>query len=201
MSTQSQNRFAQVHGALAGLAFVAIFPIGAILVRLASFSGLAWIHGGLQIFGYIIFIAAAGIGIYVANASDRLDEPHAIIGLLLFAVLFFMPIVGTIHHKVYKKVQKRTVWSYGHIFTGRVGIILGIANGGAGLQLAGASRSSVIAYGVIAGLMGLAYLAAIVFGELKRGKRSSQTIINHPEAKQRGPEGGGRDTSEERSFS
>jgi hypothetical protein len=201
MSTQSQNRFAQAHGALAGIAFVAIFPIGAILVRLASFSGLAWIHGGLQIFGYVLFIAAAGIGIYMANASDRLDEAHVGIGLLLLVVLFFMPIVGTIHHKVYKKVQKRTLWSYGHMFTGRIGIILGIANGGSGLQLAGASRSSIIAYGVIAGLMGLIYIAAIAFGELKRGRKSSQAIINHPETKQRDRGGSGRDTSEERSFS
>jgi hypothetical protein len=201
MSTQSQNRYAQAHGALAGLAFVGILPIGAILVRLASFSGLAWIHGGLQIFGYILFVAAAGIGIYMANASDRLDDPHAVIGLLLFAVLFFMPIVGTIHHKKYKQVQRRTFWSYGHIFTGRVGIILGIINGGLGLRLADASRSSVIAYGVIAGLMGVAYLGAIAFGELKRGRKSPQTATSHAETKQRDREGSGRDTSEERSFS
>jgi len=200
MSTQSQNRFAQAHGALAAISFVAILPIGAILVRLANFSGLAWIHGGLQVFGYTVFIAAAGLGIYMANASDRLDEPHAVIGLLLLAVLFFMPIVGTIHHKVYKQVQKRTFWSYGHIFTGRAGIILGMINGGLGLQLADAGRSSVIAYGVIAGLMGLVYLAAIAFGELKRERKSSQTATSHAETKQRDREGSGRDTSEERSL-
>jgi len=201
MSPQSQSRFAQAHGALAGIVFVGILPIGAILVRLASSSGLAWIHGGLQIFGYLLFIAAAGIGIYIANASDRLDEPHAVIGLLLFAVLFFMPIVGMIHHRMYKKVQKRTLWSYGHIFTGRAGIILGMVNGGLGLQLADAGRSSMIAYGVIAGLVGVTYLGAIVFGELKRGKRLSQPAADHAETKQRGHEGSGRDTSEERSLS
>jgi hypothetical protein len=187
--------------ALATIAFVAIFPVGAILVRLASFSGLAWIHGGLQIFGYLLFIVAAGIGIYIANASDRLDEPHAVIGLLLFAVLFFMPIVGTVHHRMYKKVQRRTFWSYGHIFTGRVGIILGMINGGLGLQLADAGRSSLVAYGVIAGLVGVAYLGTILFGEFRRGKRSSQTVLNHAETKQREREGSGRDTSEEHSLS
>jgi hypothetical protein len=130
-----------------------------------------------------------------------MDEAHVGIGLLLLVVLFFMPIVGTIHHSMYKKVQKRTFWSYGHIFTGRIGIILGIANGGSGLQLAGASRSSIIAYGVIAGLMGLAYIAAIVFGELKRGRKSSQMTTSHAELKQRDRVGSGRETSEERSFS
>ena len=59
----------------------------------------------------------------------------------------------------------------------------------------------MIAYGVIAGLMGLAYIAAIVFGELKRGRKSSQTTMSHAELKQRDRRGSGRETSEERSFS
>jgi hypothetical protein len=130
-----------------------------------------------------------------------MDDPHVGIGLLLLVVLFFMPIVGTIHHKMYKQVQKRTFWSYGHIFTGRAGIILGMINGGLGLQLADASRSYIIAYGVVAGLMGVVYLGAISFGVLKRGRKSTQTSANHSETKQRNREGSGRDTSEERSFS
>ncbi|KAK3622612.1 hypothetical protein LTR56_022077 [Elasticomyces elasticus] len=171
----SQTGMAQAHGAMASIAFVAIFPSGAILVRLASLPGLAWIHGGLQIFGYAVFIAAAGLGIFMANRDDYLQEPHAIIGILLLAVLFFMPIVGTIHHKMFKKVQKRTMWSYGHIFTGRIGIVLGMVNGGLGLQLANAESAYTIAYGVFAGLMGAGYISVIVFAELKRAKGSSKT--------------------------
>ena len=201
MSSQSQDRFIKAHGVMAGIAFVAIFPIGAILVRLANMKGLAWIHGGLQIFGYIIFIAAAGLGIYIATSTDSLSEPHAGIGLLLLVVLFFMPIVGAIHHKMYKRVQKRTFLSYGHIFTGRAGIILGMINGGLGLQLAGASRSSTIAYGVIAGLMGVIYIFAIVFGELRRSRRPSQNAVTSIETQQRERKSSGRDTSEEHSLS
>lgn len=201
LSTESQNQFAQAHGSLAGIAFVAIFPIGGILVRLASFSGLAWIHGGLQIFGYAIFVAAAGIGTYIANASDRLDEPHAIIGLLLLSVMFFMPFVGVIHHKVYQKVQKRTFWSYGHIFTGRFAIILGMINGGLGLHLANARQSYLIAYGVISGLVGVLYIGAVVFGEIRRGgTKSTVSAAAYPETQQRSGEISGRDTSEERSL-
>lgn len=168
----SWERFAQAHGALASLAFVAIFPLGAILVRFGIVS--AWIHGGLQIFGLTIFIAAAGVGIYIAKSLSYLSEPHAVIGLLLFSVFFFMPFFGALHHRVYQKVQKRTFWSYAHIFTGRIGIILGVINGGLGLRLASASRSSIIAYGVLAGLMGVAYIGAIVIGELNLGKKSSK---------------------------
>lgn len=201
MSAQAQDRFVQAHGALAGIAFVAIFPIGGILVRLTSASGLAWIHGGLQIFGYTIFIAAAGLGIYIATSADYMHEPHAVIGLLLLVILFFMPIIGVIHHKMYTRTHRRTLLSYGHIFIGRAAILLGIVNGGLGLQLAGASRSSTIAYGVIAGVMGLIYIVAVVFGESKRSRRSSQTNPTNVDVQQRERKGSGRDTSEEHSLS
>lgn len=201
MSAQAQDRFVQAHGALASIAFVAIFPIGGILVRLASASGLAWIHGGLQIFGYTIFIAAAGLGIYIATSADYMHEPHAIIGVLLLIVLFFMPIIGVIHHKMYARAHKRTLWSYAHIFIGRTGILIGMINGGLGLQLAGAPRSSTVAYGVIAGVMGLIYIVAVVFGEMKRSRRSSQTATTNVDVQQRERKGSDRDTSEEHSMS
>jgi hypothetical protein len=174
LSSQVQDRFIQAHGTLASIAFVAVFPIGAILVRLASFRQLAWTHGGLQIFGYAVFIAAAGIGIFMADGGDYLREPHAIIGMLLLVVLFFMPFIGATHHRVYKTVQKRTWWSYGHIFTGRAAVVLGMVNGGLGLQLADARSSYTIAYSAFAGLMGVLYVGAIVFGEFKGVRKSSQ---------------------------
>ena len=107
----------------------------------------------------------------MAKGGHYLHEPHAIIGMILLGTLFFMPILGTFHHKAHKKVQKRTVWSYGHIFSGRAIIILGMINGGLGLRLAGASKTTKIVYGVFAGLMGVAYLATIVFGELNRSRQ------------------------------
>jgi hypothetical protein len=172
---QSKSRTIVAHGALASLAFVALLPFGGILVRFGSFNSLAWIHGGLQIFAYAIFVAAAGLGIYMANRDDYLHEPHAIIGMILLVALLVMPLLGTLHHTVYKRLQRRSAWSYLHIFTGRAGIILGMVNGGLGLRLAGASRASMIAYGVCTGLMGVAYLGAIVIGEFKRSSKLSKS--------------------------
>lgn len=171
LSEKTQNRFIQAHGALASIAFVAAFPIGAILIRLASFDGLIWTHAGLQVFGYAIFITAAGLGLFIADGLSYLHEPHVIIGMLLLVILLFMPFIGMIHHKMYKAVQRRTSWSYVHIFTGRTAIIVGIINGGLGLRLADADNSSMIPYGVIAGLVGVVYIVAIVFGELKRTRK------------------------------
>lgn len=195
MSSAAQNRMIVAHGALASLAFIALFPLGAILVRVAHLPHLAWVHGGLQITGYAIFISAAGIGIFMARGGSYLAEPHAVIGLLLLAVLFFMPFLGIVHHKMYKKVQKRTVWTYAHSFTGRGALVLGMVNGGLGLRLAGAAHGARIAYGVCAGVVGVVYVCAAVFGEVKRGqrKREGEGLIGEGggEAKRERSVGGG----------
>jgi hypothetical protein len=70
---------------------------------------------------------------------------------------------------MYKKHQTRTAWSHLHLWLGRAAITLGIINGGLGLRLADDSpRSGFIAYGVIAGVMWLAWVASIVAGEKRR---------------------------------
>ncbi|KAK1044946.1 hypothetical protein LTR74_018227 [Friedmanniomyces endolithicus] len=53
-------------------------------------------------------------------------------------------------------------------------------NGGLGLRLANANKSYITAYGVCAGLMGAVYISAIIFGEVKHGKESSNTIPSSP---------------------
>lgn len=55
------------HGVLASLAFVVFFPFGAISIRLFSFPGLVWFHAIFQVLAYLIFIAAFGLGIYLAT--------------------------------------------------------------------------------------------------------------------------------------
>jgi hypothetical protein len=177
-ASDRNTRLVRIHGALAALAFVAVFPIGGILVRFAKLSNLAWIHGTLQVFGYAIFLAAGGIGIHLADDLSYLSEAHVIIGVVLLVVLFFMPMAGVLHHRMYKKVHKRTMLSYGHVWTGRVAIILGMINGGAGLQLADAETSRRIVYGVFAGLMGAVYIGAVVFGRMKRrGHKKEDNVV------------------------
>jgi len=55
------------HGVLATLAFVIIFPCGAISMRLLSFPGLLWFHAILQGLGYLSFVVAFGMGIWLAT--------------------------------------------------------------------------------------------------------------------------------------
>lgn len=71
---------------------------------------------------------------------------------------------------MFKKYQRRQVWSYFHIWLGRILITLGIINGGLGLRLANNTKTGEIAYGVVAGIIWLVWMVAAVYGEIKRKK-------------------------------
>ena len=178
------------HAVLATLAFGFFFPVGGIMIRLASFPGLWWVHGLFQIFGFILYTAAFGIGIWMTRNFYTLNDAHPIIGIVLFALLAFQPLLGYLHHVYFKKHNKRTFWSYGHIWFGRIAIILGIVNGGLGLRLAkrtgfmAPSEGAVIGYSVVAGFFGLAYILAAIFGERKRTR--SRTVAARAEVPVKG---------------
>ena len=56
-----------IHGVIMCVAFIAGFPLGAFLIRLASFRGLVWIHAGVQMLAYFSAIIGLGLGVYIAN--------------------------------------------------------------------------------------------------------------------------------------
>lgn len=166
------------HAVLGTLAFGFFFPVGGIMIRLASFPGLWLVHGLFQAFAYLLYIAAFGIGIYMATKMpfDIMDRAHPIIGVILFILIFFQPFLGFMHHFAFKKHSRRVIWSYGHIWLGRIIITLGIVNGGLGLQLAqdlhflSPSTGAIIGYSVAAAIMWLLYVIAVIIGERKRGR-------------------------------
>ncbi|ORY06157.1 hypothetical protein BCR34DRAFT_626738 [Clohesyomyces aquaticus] len=162
------------HGTMAALAFVIFFPAGSIVIRLASFPGVIWLHAAFQVFAYLVYIVAFGLGVYIANDLKVLNNYHPIIGIVVFICLFFQPIFGFLHHSLFKKYGSRTFWSYSHLWLGRAVITLGIINGGLGFKLANTmgmgSRTGMIVYSVVAGIMWLIMVAATIAGELRRRK-------------------------------
>jgi hypothetical protein len=168
------------HGVLASLAFVILFPSGAIAMRLASVPGIVWIHAGFQIFAYFVYIAAFGLGVYLASSLNMLDHHHPVIGIVVLVLLFFQPILGWMHHLMFKKYSHRTLWSHAHLWLGRAVVTLGIINGGLGLKWADSmgmsSKGGMIAYGVIAGLVWLVWVAAIVVGERRRKRAQGNRL-------------------------
>jgi hypothetical protein len=178
------------HGVLASLAFVILFPAGAIAIRLASFPGVVWFHAAFQVFAYLIYIAAFGLGVYIASQMEMLDHYHPIIGIVVLILIFLQPIFGFLHHALFKKYQCRTLWSYVHIWLGRIAVTLGIINGGLGLQWADSmnmsSKGGIIAYAVIAVVVWLAWVAASIIGERRRSKRLSDVPPKYEERERGG---------------
>jgi hypothetical protein len=95
------------------------------------------------------------------------NNTHTILGTIIVVLLSFQPIIGLIHHRKFYRLKKRTAWSYAHIWYGRVLIVLGIINGGLGLQLAGNSKTGMIVYATVAGLVGAVYCAAVLVSFVK----------------------------------
>ena len=56
-----------IHGVIMCFAFVIGFPLGAFLIRLASFRGLVWIHAIVQSLSYLGAIIGLGLGVYIAK--------------------------------------------------------------------------------------------------------------------------------------
>lgn len=90
--------------------------------------------------------------------------------------MILQPLFGLIHHLRFRKVQKRTIWTWIHMWYGRTLIILGIINGGLGLRLAHITTpvGGKIAYGVVAGISGLAFLGLIVWPKVGKTKDSTK---------------------------
>jgi len=175
-SKQTQHMRVVAHGIIMSLAFLIFFPFGALTIRFLSVKGTVWIHAASQLFAYALAIAGMGIGVWLAVTEQELNLTHPIIGLTVLSGLLLQPILGLIHHFIYRKTQRRTVWAHAHIWWGRALMVLGAVNGGLGLQLSANTVNGEIAYGVIAGVVFLIYVAVVTISWLRsNGKGGSET--------------------------
>lgn len=164
----------KAHGVLGCLAFAFFFPVGAIILRLIPGRLAVWLHAAWQVFGWLAALTTLGMGVWLAKGTSYIETYHAIIGIFVIASISIQPITGFIHHSMFKKVGRRTGWSYAHMYWGIPIISLGAINGGFGLQLAGAANKYVIVYSVFAVLIWLAWMAVSLLACLRRG-RSTKT--------------------------
>jgi hypothetical protein len=96
----------------------------------------------------------------------------------VFALLAFQTAFGLVHHILFKRKGQRQIWSYAHIWTGRTLVTLGIINGGLGMQLGNVSKAGKIAYGVLAGLIWIVWMAVAVVSEFRSPpKADSEPVI------------------------
>ncbi|MCJ1472585.1 hypothetical protein MMC13_001234 [Lambiella insularis] len=171
---QLKQMRAVAHGVIMGLACLVFFPFGALSIRFLSVKGTVWIHATAQLFAYTLAVVGTGIGIWLAVTEGALSSTHPIIGLAVLSALFLQPFLGLLHHFVYRRTKRRTLWAVAHVWWGRAFILLGAINGAPGLKLSCHPIGAAIGYGVIAVVLILAYVAVVLFYRRRsRGRQGS----------------------------
>jgi hypothetical protein len=92
------------HAVMASLVWVIFIPSFAILLRLNLKSPTVLrLHAVGQVLSYLVYIVAAGMGIWLAQQSPRSatwDDPHPKIGIAVLVLAFFQPIVSPLHRRL-----------------------------------------------------------------------------------------------------
>jgi hypothetical protein len=169
-SSSDSNPKLIVHGVLMAVTFVALYPTGAFLQPLLK----KWfLHAGWQMVAFIIMWIGFGFGYVLAQDFGMLfKNTHTILGTVVCSLMCLQPILGFLHHQHFLKHHNRGAVSYAHIFYGRSLMIIGIVNGGLGLQLANAPNQATIAYIVVTVALFLVYAVISINSEMKRLRAS-----------------------------
>ncbi|KAG8674523.1 hypothetical protein FPOAC2_00548 [Fusarium poae] len=154
------------HGIIMSIVFIAGYPLGAVLMPMLG----KWIiHAGWQVVMLLLMWAGFGLGyVYARDGGYWGKQAHTRMGTAVCALITLQPILGYMHHRYFLSHGGRGIISHVHIWFGRALMIIGIVNGGLGLQLANSSKAYIIAYSVIAGLAAVLYLGAAIVGERRR---------------------------------
>jgi len=196
-SAKERRDILESHAVLGSLAWVFIIPLGAILFKVLKTPRLFWIHTAVQTLGMCLAIANFGTGVFIAVIYKKaFNNPHTIIGAIIWGLMFLQPLWGFLQHSYYKKNQAVSWWGKGHRWIGRATITLAMINGGLGFWLGRKSPSyraqSAIAYGVGAGVTFVVWIAIIVIVDVSKSKK----VVKDSEDG-RSPESGSQNVSKE----
>ncbi|THW33188.1 CBD9-like protein, partial [Aureobasidium pullulans] len=192
MSSGGSNTYNMVHGIFMSIAFVILFPLGVLVLRLGhSVIG----HGIIQALAYCFVIVGLGTGIYLSQqdpSTRNYNSAHQIIGLVLFSLLAIQALGGLLHHLLFRR-GKNSIIGKVHMILGIGLLILGIVNAPLGLNLAGDSKYNKY-YIIVVAILGALFLAlrawAVVRnrkiskregsekGVLRRGSSSEEGVAN-----------------------
>ena len=160
------------HACMMSIAFIVLFPIGALTLHLPlkGHKIIPYVHAPIQIIGLLMVIGAMGLGIDIAQNDLMYFNTvvaHIVIGLLACGMLIlFQPALGIAQHIIYKRTGKRTIWAHLHRWNGRVFIVLGWINSGLGFQLTmwmglPVTTSCYVREYVLLGLLGGAWITLV----------------------------------------
>jgi hypothetical protein len=162
----SSDRMA--HGLIMSITFLFLLPSSALTVYLPFPKTIRFIHAPLQAVDIILLIAGLVLGLNLGRPIGFTAGYHQVIGYSVLGILFSLqPILGALQHRHYTRTGGRSIFGVFHQWLGRLAILLGIINGGLGFMQTGpvgstyVPRWSVVAYGIVAGLMFLLYVAVV----------------------------------------
>ncbi|KAJ5606611.1 hypothetical protein N7510_009392 [Penicillium lagena] len=178
VSTGSVYRLRKAHATIMILVFVIFFPSFALMLHIVPYSKIVYVHAAFQLFTLALAIAGMGIGIKMAKSLDLIQTYHPIIGMVTVpCLILFQPAMGFLQHRYFRKTGDRSVFAYLHRWLGRCLMALGIINAGLGFRLTDIGLSiapvgAVIAYSVVAGIVGIVYALVVVLLPLRKRRRS-----------------------------
>jgi hypothetical protein len=181
-ASSNTNVIRTSHGTIMAVVFLLLFPIGALMIYLPFSRKVPLAHAPIQLLSAALLIVGMTLGVILGVRIEKYDGYHQIIGYVVVScLLLFQPILGLVQHVRHRKFGKRTIFGHIHRWLGRILVLTGIVNGGLGLYTAGESGSesvptwSVIAYSVIAAVVGIIYIAiACGTGILRKRKGRSR---------------------------
>lgn len=183
----SSDGMVKAHGIIMALAFLVGFPAGAVIMGLLG----SWkIHAAWQMLAFIGMWIGFGLGKISADKhgqvsalpsvaknehiADRLqwfNVPHVQLGTAVVVLMILQPVLGWWHHRNYVAYAKRTAASYLHIWYGRALLVLGIVNGGIGLQLTRAETAYTVGYILVCVVATTGYAASMFWKASKSTRR------------------------------
>jgi hypothetical protein len=109
-----------------GVAFLGLYPLAALIMRVFNFSSLTKVHIGLQLLAMTLMYAGLACGIWFGYYDGKFfNSTHTQMGIAIPSLMLLQPFLGYLHHRGYVKTGGRTVMSYVHANYGRILILAG----------------------------------------------------------------------------
>ncbi|RDW94896.1 hypothetical protein BP5796_00659 [Coleophoma crateriformis] len=172
-----RNTYRLAHGVTMSVVVLLLFPLGALAMRVM---GKWWLHATFQVLSILVLLAGFGLGVYMAEHERRLfNNTHTIFGTVLVALFVTaQPLIGFLQHAHFRRYKERGAWGYMHLWAGRILIVLGVVNGGIGLQLSREEGTAKNAYIAIAVVVGVIYILTLLITAVfrRRGSKAGSRI-------------------------
>lgn len=66
------------HAVVGSLTVLFVFPAGGIVLRLWDHDYCPWVHAGIQMFGYLLYLATAAMGIWMGAVEKKVRKTIAL---------------------------------------------------------------------------------------------------------------------------